>query len=228
MAVKIRLARRGRRKRPYYHIIVADGRSPRDGKFIENIGSYNPMSSPATIELDVDKALDWINKGAQPTETARAILRFKGVLYKKHLMRGVAKGAFSEEKAEEMWNAWSSDKEAKIEARKAQTAQEKKDRWAAISGKPGKIAVAAAVEAGAADAFTEAATEPPATEATEAPAEAVVEAAKEETPAAEAVVEAVKEEAPAAAEVVEEVKEVVSEETPAAAKADDAKGSEEE
>ena len=126
MAVKIRLARRGRKKRPYYHIIVADARSPRDGKFIETIGSYNPMTSPATIELDADRALEWMSKGAQPTDTARAILRFKGVLYKKHLMRGVEKGAFSEEKATEMWQTWIDAKETKVNARIAQGEQERK------------------------------------------------------------------------------------------------------
>ena len=86
MPVKIRLARRGRRKQPYYHIIVADARAPRDGKFIEKIGSYNPMTKPATIELDREKAFEWLNKGAQPTDTARAILRFKGVMYKNCLL----------------------------------------------------------------------------------------------------------------------------------------------
>ncbi|MCL4114900.1 UNVERIFIED_CONTAM: hypothetical protein GTU68_036723 [Idotea baltica] len=102
MAVKIRLARRGRRKQPFYHIIVADARAPRDGKFIEKIGSYNPMTKPATIELDREQAFEWLQKGAQPTETARAILRFKGVMYKKHLQRGVSKGALSQEDADQL------------------------------------------------------------------------------------------------------------------------------
>lgn len=155
MPVKIRLARRGRKKRPFYHIVVADARAPRDGRFIETIGSYNPMTVPATIELDQDKALDWLQKGAQPTETARAILRFKGVLYKKHLMRGVAKGAFSEEKAGEMWNAWIADKEAKIQARRDKTNQEKLDFWNSVSGKPGAALVEAVAEAGAAKAFSD-------------------------------------------------------------------------
>ncbi|MDH3651908.1 MAG: 30S ribosomal protein S16, partial [Saprospiraceae bacterium] len=86
MPVKIRLQRRGRKKRPFYHIIIADSRAPRDGRFIESIGTYDPMTRPATINLDREKAYDWLMKGAQPTETMRAILRFKGVLYKKHLM----------------------------------------------------------------------------------------------------------------------------------------------
>ena len=106
MPVKIRLQRQGRRKAPYYHIVIADVRAPRDGKFIEKIGSYNPMTVPATIELDREKAYDWLNKGAQPTDTARAILRFKGVLYRKHLMRGVKKGALTVEQADEMYQKW--------------------------------------------------------------------------------------------------------------------------
>ena len=100
MPVKIRLQRRGRRKKPFYHIVVADARAPRDGKFIEKLGVYNPMTSPATIDIDRDRAFQWLLNGAQPTDTARAILRFKGVLYMKHLHRGVTKGAFSEEQAQ--------------------------------------------------------------------------------------------------------------------------------
>ena len=99
MAVKIRLQRRGRRKAPFYHIVIADARAPRDGRFIEKIGTYNPMTKPATIDLDRDAAFDWLMKGAQPTDTARAILRFKGVLYRKHLQRGVKKGAMTQEQA---------------------------------------------------------------------------------------------------------------------------------
>lgn len=134
MAVKIRLQRKGRNKRPFYHIVIADARAPRDGKFIEKIGSYNPMTKPATIDLDRDKAFDWLNKGAQPTDTVKAILKFKGVLYKQHLMRGVKKGAFSEEKALEMWNEFVSAKEDKVATRFEQTAQEKRDRLISIFG----------------------------------------------------------------------------------------------
>ncbi|MEO1714380.1 MAG: 30S ribosomal protein S16, partial [Bacteroidota bacterium] len=100
MPVKIRLQRRGRKKAPFYHIVVADSRAPRDGKFIEKVGTYNPLTKPATIDLDRDLAFDWLMKGAQPTDTVRAILRFKGVLYKKHLYRGVKKGALTQEEAE--------------------------------------------------------------------------------------------------------------------------------
>jgi len=124
MPVKIRLTRQGRKKRPYYHIVIADARAPRDGKFIERIGMYNPMTKPATIEIDRDKAFDWLQKGAQPTNTARAILRFTGVMYKKHLQRGVTKGALTQEQADAKLESWLVEKEAKINARKAETAQE--------------------------------------------------------------------------------------------------------
>jgi small subunit ribosomal protein S16 len=106
MAVKIRLQRMGRKKSPFYHIVIADSRSPRDGRFIEAIGSYNPTTIPATIEIDKDKALDWLQKGAQPTDTLHKILSFKGVLYHKHLLRGVKKGVINEEMADQRWQQW--------------------------------------------------------------------------------------------------------------------------
>ncbi|MCB0617823.1 MAG: 30S ribosomal protein S16 [Saprospiraceae bacterium] len=134
MAVKIRLQRRGRKKQPFYHIVVADSRSPRDGRFIEKIGVYNPMTKPATIELDRDKAFEWLMNGAQPTDTARAILRFKGVMYKKHLQRGVRKGALTVEEAESKFQSWVEAKEAKIAARVAQTQEEKRQFLSQVSG----------------------------------------------------------------------------------------------
>lgn len=136
MAVKIRLQRKGRKQRPFYHIVVADSRSPRDGRFIEKLGTYNPMTSPATIDIDREKAYEWIANGAQPTDTVRAILRFKGVLLKKHLQRGVAKGAFSQEEADARWQQWVDAKESKIAARVAKTAEAKSARLAEISGTP--------------------------------------------------------------------------------------------
>ncbi|MBB4077748.1 small subunit ribosomal protein S16 [Lewinella aquimaris] len=136
MPVKIRLQRKGRRKRPFYHIVIADARAPRDGKFIEKIGTYNPMTVPATIELDRTSAYEWLMKGAQPTDTVRAILRFKGVLYRKHLMRGVAKGALSQEEADKKFEEWIDTKEGSTAERRA--AQEKKEAEfrAAVSGTP--------------------------------------------------------------------------------------------
>ena len=204
MPVKIRLARRGRKKRPYYHVVVADARAPRDGKYIENIGAYNPMTVPATIELDREKAYEWLMKGAQPTDTARAILKFKGVYYKKHLMRGVAKGAISEEKANEMLQAWIEDKESKVAARVEESRQKREEFWKMVSGEIKPVAKAADKDAGEAfreegDAEASAEGEAP-TEEAEAPAEeapaAEAEAPAEEAPAAEA--EAPAEEAPAA------------------------------
>ena len=115
MPVKIRLTRQGRKRKPYYHIVIADSRAPRDGRYIERIGMYNPNTNPATIELDFDRALEWLQKGAQPTETCRAILSYKGVLMKKHLLEGVKKNAFSEEEAEKRFDNWLNEKEAKIQ-----------------------------------------------------------------------------------------------------------------
>jgi small subunit ribosomal protein S16 len=119
MAVKIRLARKGRKKLAFYHVVVADSRSPRDGRYIEKIGSYNPVTNPATIELDFDKALGWLQNGALPTDTCRAILSYKGVMMKKHLLEGVKKGAFDEAEANRRFDEWIKQNEAKIEAKKS-------------------------------------------------------------------------------------------------------------
>jgi len=127
MAVKIRLARKGRKKLAFYHIVVADSRSPRDGRYIEKIGSYNPVTNPATIELDFDKALGWLQNGALPTDTCRAILSYKGVMLKKHLLEGVKKGAFDEAEATKRFEAWISQNEAKIEAKKSGLEKSKDD-----------------------------------------------------------------------------------------------------
>lgn len=137
MPVKIRLSKKGRKKLPYYHIVVADSRAPRDGKFVERIGLYNPQTNPATIELNFDRALDWLQKGAQPTDTCRAILSEQGVLMKKHLLEGVKKGAFSTEEAESRFQKWYSEKEASLKAQSDKItlskAEEKKKRLEAES-----------------------------------------------------------------------------------------------
>ena len=117
MAVKMRLQRHGSKKRPFYFIVVADGRAPRDGKFIQKIGTYNPLTVPATISLDREKSLDWLNKGAQPTDTVRRILSFKGVLYLKHLLRGVKLGLFDEATAMTKFEAWHNEHESNINRR---------------------------------------------------------------------------------------------------------------
>ena len=105
MPTKIRLQRFGKKGQPFYHVVVADSRAPRDGKFIEKIGTYNPRTIPATIDLNLDRALYWLGTGAQPTETTRAILSYKGVLYKNHLLGGVKKGALTQEQADAKFSA---------------------------------------------------------------------------------------------------------------------------
>ncbi|MFA5244147.1 MAG: 30S ribosomal protein S16 [Pedobacter sp.] len=193
MATKIRLQRFGKKGKPFYHVVVADARAPRDGKFIERLGSYNPNTNPATIEINFDKALDWVNKGAQPTDTCRAILSYKGVLYKKHLEGGVKKGALTPEQAEAKFAQWLEGKEGKIEGKKESLSKSKEEikkaALAAEAKKKEEIAAAIAakntppaeeVEETVAEeaAEVEASAETPAE--TEAPAE---EAASEETPA---------------------------------------------
>jgi small subunit ribosomal protein S16 len=201
MAVKIRLQRHGRKQNPYYKIVVADARSPRDGKFIERLGFYNPMTVPATIEIDRQKALDWILKGAQPTDTVRAIFRFKGVLFRKHLLRGVAKGAMTQEQADAKWAEFIREKETKVEARRTKVAEEKNAFHNAVSGTPKAAPVveeapAPVVEEAAAPVVEETAAAE--TEVTEAPAiDAAIEAVAEapaETPADEPAPEAPAEE----------------------------------
>jgi small subunit ribosomal protein S16 len=118
MATKIRLQRHGRKGYAFYHVVVADSRAPRDGKFIERLGSYNPNTNPATIDLNFDRALYWVLTGAQPTDTARNVLSSEGVLMKKHLLDGVKKGAFNAEQAEVKFTAWKQSKESAINATK--------------------------------------------------------------------------------------------------------------
>lgn len=129
MPVKIRLTRHGKKHHAYYHIVVADSRAPRDGKFIEVIGNYDPNTNPATINLDTDKALSWVLNGAQPTDTCRAILSYKGVMFKNHLQKGVAKGVLTQEQADAKFQAWLDEKAAKIENKRIQV----KDSFAKIS-----------------------------------------------------------------------------------------------
>jgi small subunit ribosomal protein S16 len=134
MPVKIRLSRQGKKGYAFYHIVAADSRAPRDGKYIERLGSYNPNTHPATVELNFDNALTWLNNGAQPTETCRNILSHEGVLLKKHLLEGVKKGAFSETEAETRFEKWKNEKQSKTEAiineatkRKNELARKQKD-----------------------------------------------------------------------------------------------------
>ena len=117
MPVKIRLQRHGKKGKPYYWIVAADARAKRDGKYLEKLGSYNPNTNPATVDLNVDGAVQWLQNGAQPTDTAKTLLSYKGALLKNHLAGGVRKGALTEEQAEEKFKAWLEEKEAKIQAK---------------------------------------------------------------------------------------------------------------
>tara|TARA_B110000503_G_C7096460_1_gene391818 strand:+ start:579 stop:1163 length:585 start_codon:yes stop_codon:yes gene_type:complete len=118
MPTKIRLQRHGKKRYPFYHVVIADSRAPRDGKFIEKLGTYNPNTNPATIDIDFDGALNWMKKGAQPTDTVRALFSYKGVIFKNHLDKGVVKGAFTQEEADKKFAAWLEDKEAKVDSKK--------------------------------------------------------------------------------------------------------------
>lgn len=167
MPVKIRLARRGRKKQAMYDVVVADARAPRDGKFIEKIGTYNPNTNPASIQLDEAKAFQWVMNGAQPTDTVRAMLSYRGVLLKKHLQVGVNKGAISQEEADQKFQAWVDSKTSKIQGKvdslskakeaenKARLEAEKKKNQARIDAMLQKKAEAdAALAAQVADANT--------------------------------------------------------------------------
>ena len=232
MPTKIRLQRHGKKRYAYYHVVVADARAPRDGKFIEKLGTYNPNNNPASIDIDFDRCLHWVKVGAQPTDTCRALLSYKGVMHKDHLDRGVLKGAMTQEQADKKFDAWLKEKENKIagkvdnlakaaaDAEKARLAAEEeanKKKAAEVLAKTSALAAeAAAAEAPAVEEGAEAATEEaPAAEVVTEDA-APVEEAKTEEPAAEA-----KEEAPAEEEKKEEepkaeAKEEVKAEEPAA------------
>lgn len=173
MSVKIRLTRRGRKGYAFYHIVVADSRAPRDGRYIERIGSYNPNTNPATIEVDIDKALKWINNGAQPTDTARSLLSAKGVLMKKHLLEGVKKGAFDEAEAERRFQLWLDEKAAKAQAKKEQLDSKKSQAEKEKLAQEAKVNAARAEKIAKknAEQAAEVAEEAASEEATEAPAE---------------------------------------------------------
>lgn len=175
MAVKIRLQRHGKKDSAFFHVVVADGRAPRDGKFIEKLGVYNPSTNPATIDIDFDKILDWVMKGAQPTDTCRAILSYKGIMLKKHLLEGVKKGALTEDQANQKFSKWLEEKDGKIGSKKDRLAgdatkkksDQMKSETASKEAKAAKIAAKVVV------------TETPVVETTETP----------ETPAADTTTE---------------------------------------
>jgi small subunit ribosomal protein S16 len=136
MATKIRLQRHGSKKRPFYFIVVADARAPRDGKFIQKLGTYNPLTIPASIQLDRQKALEWLNKGATPTDTVRRILSFKGVLFLKHLLRGVTLGLFDEATAMEKFTKWSAEHESQVKRRQEEAQRQRRVRRAPMGRRP--------------------------------------------------------------------------------------------
>ena len=195
MATRIRLQRRGKKNQPFYHLVIADGRAPRDGRFIEDLGTYNPLTNPATLNINFDRALYWLEAGASPSETARAILKREGVYMMKHLRGGVAKGAFSEAQAQQKFEAWKQEKDSKLksivleevnkarEVKKARLAAETKVKEAMSAKIAARLAEIAAAEAKAAQEAAEAAAaEQAAAEAAEA---ANAEpAGEEEAPAA--------------------------------------------
>jgi small subunit ribosomal protein S16 len=212
MATRIRLQRHGKKNKAFFHLVAADSRAKRDGKFIEKLGTYNPNTNPATIEINFDKTLHWVQVGAEMSETARAILSYKGVLHKNHLLNGVKKGALTTEQAEEKFAAWLAEKDAKVTGKVDTLAKnEAADKAARMKAEEvANAAKAAAVEAKNTPVVEEVEEAPVAEEATE-----VTETVVEETPVVEAAeeVEAGVEETPAV-EVAEEVAAVV-EETPA-------------
>ena len=203
MPVRIRLQRHGKKGKPFYWVVAADSRSPRDGRYLEKLGVYNPNTNPATVDIDVDGCVKWLGNGAQPSDTARTLLSYRGAMLKHHLNGGVRKGAFSQEEAEKKFAAWLEEKEAKIQAKvdglSATEAEAKAAALAAekaVNEKRMADAAAAEVEEAAEEATEEVAVEAEAA-AEEAPAE--VEAAADEAPAEEAPAE----EAPAAEEAPE-------------------------
>ncbi|MEX2595927.1 MAG: 30S ribosomal protein S16 [Salibacteraceae bacterium] len=199
MSTRIRLQRHGKKGKPFFHIVVADQRSKRDGRFIEKLGIYNPNTNPATIDLDFERSLHWVTTGAQPSDTARAILSYKGVLMKEHLMRGVTKGALTEQQAEAKFQKWMEEKHSKIESKKSNlTKGEEDDRKARLEAERAVNEARAASLVPPQEEVTEGASE-----AGEAIADAAGQAVEAVTDAAETVAEKVE-------EAVEEVKETLA------------------
>ena len=213
MATRIRLQRHGKKNKAFFHLVAADSRAKRDGKFIEKLGTYNPNTNPATIEINFDKTLHWVQVGAEMSETARAILSYKGVLHKNHLLNGVKKGALTTEQAEAKFAAWLAEKDAKVSGKIDSLAKnEAADKAARMKAEEvANAAKAAAVEAKNAPVVEEVEEAPVAEEAAE---EAAVET--EEVVEATPEVEAAVEETPAAEEATEAPAEEAGEEAPAA------------
>ncbi len=229
MAVKIRLSRRGRKKLAMFDVVVADARAPRDGRFIEKLGTYNPNTNPATVVLNEKQAIKWVMDGAQPTDTAKAILSYKGILYAKHLQVGVLKGALTQEQADAKFEAWKAEKEVKIQTKATSIQQSKAKSKASRLEAESKVSATRAENIAAKNKAADDAIVASVVEAinetdedeVEAPA---AEVAVEEAPAAEVAVE----EAPAAEVAVEEAPaaEAPAAEAPAAEAAEEAPAAE--
>ena len=205
MPVKIRLQRHGKKGKPFYWVVAADARAKRDGRYLEKIGTYNPNTNPATVNINVDSAIKWLENGAQPTDTARTLLSYRGVMLKHHLNGGVRKGALKQEEADAKFDAWVADKEAKIQAKieglsKAEADERAKALAAEKEVNEKRIADAKAVEEEAIAAEAAANAEAAAEEATE-------DTTAEDAPVAEATTEETVEEAPAVQETTEETAE---------------------
>lgn len=212
MAVKIRLARRGRKKRAMYDVVIADARAPRDGRFIEKIGTYNPNTNPASVNINEDKAFDWVMKGAQPTDTVKAMLSYKGVMFRKHLQVGVNKGAVTQEDADAKLKEWLEQKDAKVQGKIDSLSQQKAADRKARHEAESKVKEARAEAYRAKQAAELAAAQPEEVVTEEAPVEAVAVEAATETVAEES---PVVEETPVVGEKVEEAPaEAIVEETP--------------
>ena len=218
MPVKIRLQRHGKKGKPFYWVVAADARAKRDGRYLEKIGTYNPNANPATVNIDVDSAVKWLENGAQPTDTARTLLSYRGVMLKHHLNGGVAKGAHTQDEADAKFEAWVTEKEAKIQAKvdgltKAEADERAKALAAEKEVNEKRVADAKAIEEEAIAAEAAAKAE---AEAEAAAKEAPAAEAKEEVPAAEAAAEEASEEAAEDAPAAEEASEEAAEDAPAA------------
>tara|TARA_R110002072_G_scaffold192413_3_gene349458 strand:- start:2710 stop:3321 length:612 start_codon:yes stop_codon:yes gene_type:complete len=202
MATKIRLQRHGKKANAFYHIVTADSRAPRDGKFIEKLGTYNPNTNPATIDIDFDRTMYWVQVGAEMTDTARALLSYKGILYKNHLIKGVAKGALTEEQVEERFAKWLKEKEDKIASKASGLEKDATKAKADALKAEAEVSAARAIEIEAKNTPVEAAPEPEAATALEAAETTeevpVAEAKTEEAPTEETPTEDASKEEPKA------------------------------
>ena len=198
MATRLRLQRHGKKGKPFYHVVAADARAPRNGRFIEKVGTYNPNTNPATIELNHDRALHWLQVGAEMSDTVRALMKYKGVVYHNHLLNGARKGAFTEEEAQKRFETWMREKQSKVDAKVAQLAGESQAAFEARMKAEKDVNEKRAAEIKAAEDALKAEAEAEAKAAADAAAAAKAEAEAAEAPTEDAAES--EEEAPAAEE----------------------------